>query len=126
MTFGSGFRSYTKTHQLKRLKPSRGKVRNYLGMTLDYSTPEKVKLFIKDIFIKMLDELIYKEQLHLIKKVSAPAAGRLFQVDNTASKLEQKTADEFHTTVAKGLFLVREPDQTFNPPFHSYTPLATR
>jgi hypothetical protein len=74
-------------------------------MTLDYSTPGKVKLLMKDYIIKMLEDFQYKEQLHLIKYVTTRAAEYLFQVNNEAQKLERNLVEEFHTTVAKGPFL---------------------
>jgi hypothetical protein len=33
---------------IKKIVPSRGKIHNYLGMTLDYSIPGKVKILMKD------------------------------------------------------------------------------
>jgi hypothetical protein len=97
---------------------SRGKIHNYLGMTLDYSIPGKVKLLMKDSIIKMLEDFPYKDQLHLIKPVSTPAAEHLFEVNDKATKLVRNMADGFHTAVAKGLFLCKRarPDlQPTNP-----------
>lgn len=74
-------------------------------MTLDFSIPGKVKLTMFDYIAKMLDEFGYKEQLLALKKVNTPAADHLFTIDDDATKLEREYAEEFHTTVAKGLFL---------------------
>jgi hypothetical protein len=67
----------------------------------------------------MLEDFQYKDQLHLIKNVTTPAAEYLFQVNNEAQKLERNLAEEFHTTVAKGLVLCKRvrPDLQPTIPF---------
>jgi hypothetical protein len=37
--------------EIKKITPSRGNVHDYLGMTLDFSIPGKVKLMMKDYII---------------------------------------------------------------------------
>jgi hypothetical protein len=49
--------------KIKGISPSRGKIHQYLGMTLDFSIPGKVKLMMKDYILKMLDEFLYKDQI---------------------------------------------------------------
>jgi hypothetical protein len=39
--------------EIKKITPSRGKVNDYLWMTLDFSIPGMVKLMMKDYIIKM-------------------------------------------------------------------------
>ena len=104
---------------ITKIKPSRGKVHDYLGMTLDYSEPGKVKIYMKDYVKKMLEEFAFKEELENLRPVSTPAAEYLFDVNPKATKLEQKYKDEFHTTVAKALFLCKRarPDLQPTVPF---------
>jgi len=42
---------------LSPLTVTRGKMHEYLGMTLDYSTPGKVRISMTDYITSMLDEL---------------------------------------------------------------------
>ena len=42
--------------KLGRVRATRGKIHNYLGMTLDYSTSKKLKLSMKDYIEKMIKE----------------------------------------------------------------------
>ena len=90
--------------EIGKIKPSRGKIHDYLGITLDYSSPGKVKLHMKDYVKKMLDEFPYPAEIDELKKVQTPAATHLFAVNPKAEKLDSVRKEEFHTTVAKGLF----------------------
>ena len=105
--------------EITKLKPSRGKVHDYLGITLDYSVPGKVKIYMKEYIGKMLEEFPYKEELMLLKKVSTPAAEHLFTVNPKAEKLAGDKPEVFHTTVAKNLFLTKRarPDLQPTVPF---------
>ena len=82
---------------------SRGKVHNYLGMVLDYSTPGEVKVnmikYIKDTvegFIELVSD-----------GAATPAAYHLFDVDADGVKLVEQLARVFHTTTAKLIFSVQ-------------------
>jgi hypothetical protein len=101
--------------KIKKIEPFRGKVHDYLGMTLDFTIPGKVKLMMKDYIIKMLEEFPYLEQVKSLKNVTTPAAEHLFLVNDEARKLESTVADEFHTTVAKGLFLCKRARPDLQP-----------
>jgi hypothetical protein len=105
--------------EITKLKPSRGKIHDYLGMTLDYTTAGVVKLYMKDYIKKMISEFKYPEELKEIKKVSTPAAEHLFEVNANCNKLGKAKKDEFHTTVAKALFLCKRtrPDLQPTVPF---------
>ena len=104
---------------ITKLKPSRGKIHDYLGITLDYSEPGVVKLYMKDYIRKMLEEFKYKHELKEIKRVSTPAADHLFEINPSSTKLENQKREEFHTTVAKALFLCKRtrPDLQPTVPF---------
>ena len=82
---------------------SRGKIHNYLGMVLDYSTPGEVKVntikYIKNI-VEGFIELISGG-------AATPAASHLFDVDADGVKLVEQLARVFHTTTAKLLFLCK-------------------
>lgn len=100
---------------ITKLKPSRGKVHDYLGVTLDYSTKGKVKIYMKDYIEKMLQEFPYLDQVDQLKKVSTPAAEHLFTVNSKAEKLKNGMKEDFHTTVAKGLFMCKKARPDLQP-----------
>ena len=102
-----------------QMKPSRGKVHDYLGVTLDYSEPGKVKLNMHDYIDTVLSDFPFQEQLKATRKVSSPAAEHLFNINPEATKLDKTTSEDFHTTVAKLLFLSKRtrPDLQPTVPF---------
>ena len=104
---------------ITKLKPSRGKVHDYLGITLDYSEKGKVKIYMKDYIDRMIKDFPYMEQVQQMKKVNTPAAEHLFTVNPKAEKLNDKMKEEFHTAVAKALFLCKRarPDLQPTVPF---------
>ena len=101
--------------KITKLKPSRGKVHDYLGITLDYTTKGKVRIYMKQYIEKMLQEFPYMDQVSGIKKVATPAAEYLFTVNTKAEKLEESLKEDFHTTVAKGLFLCKRARPDLQP-----------
>jgi len=105
--------------EITKLKPSRGKVHDYLGMILDYSVPGKVKISMKDYIDSMLKEFPHMDEVNQLKEVKTPAAEHLFTVNNKAPKLSPERKETFHTTVAKGLFLCKRarPDLQPTVPF---------
>jgi len=48
---------------ITKLKPSRGKVHDYVGIPLDYSEKGVVKLYMKDHIRKMLVEFKYASEV---------------------------------------------------------------
>ena len=82
---------------------TRGKVHEYLGMAIDYGTPGKVSIRMDDYIKNMLDDL--PEVMG--GTANTPAAEHLFQVDDTAKKLDADDAELFHSTTAKLLFLCK-------------------
>ena len=82
---------------------TRGKIHDYLGMTLDFSTPGTVQITMIDYIHAMLDEL--PEELKKGVAVT-PAADHLFKVNNDNPELLNKEdKDVFHRNTAKLLFL---------------------
>jgi hypothetical protein len=64
------------------LTKTRGKVHEYLGMTIDFSLPEKVKFIMLDYMKGMLDEL----PADMDGTVITPASSHLFDVNQMAEK----------------------------------------
>ena len=86
-----------------KVKVSRGKVHDYLGMRLDYSVPGEVAIDMEDYVAKMLED--FPEQSEIGDyKANTPAAEHLFKVDAHGERLDSGKSDTFHTYVAKGLF----------------------
>jgi hypothetical protein len=85
------------------LSVTRGKIHEYLGMTIDYSKKGKVKITMIPYIKSMLDEL----PPDLASKAATPAASHLFQLNEDAEKLDKYTAQLFHHNVAKLLFLCK-------------------
>ena len=81
----------------------RGKVHDYLGMTLDFSIDGKVRVSMEDYIKTMLAAL--PEDMNGI--ATTPAAEHLFKVNETPTYLNEKDAMFFHHNVAKLLFLCK-------------------
>ena len=108
-------RSKYEDPQITKLKPSRGKVHDYLGMTLDFTQNGVVKISMKDYICKMINEFQFKQEIEALKPVTTPAADHLFDVALNSSKLDPIKKEEFHTTVAKGLFLCKRARPDLQP-----------
>ena len=85
------------------LSITRGKIHDYLGMTLDFSEDGKVKILMVDYIQKMLAEI----PDDMDGEAATPAANHLFEVNESADKLHETTAQLFHHNVAKLLFLCK-------------------
>ena len=73
------------------LTVTRGKVHDYLGMTIDYSIPGKVIIHMDDYVKAILNE----------------AVNHLFDVNPDAESLDMAQAELFHHLMAKLLFLCK-------------------
>ena len=82
---------------------TRGKIHDYLGMTLDYTEAGKVKIKMLDYVTKMLADL----PPEMDGEALTPAANHLFSVDDDQTKVDEQKAQFFHTYVAKTLFLCK-------------------
>jgi hypothetical protein len=87
------------------MKIRRGKVHEYIGMTLDFNVPGQLKVsmfpYVKEIvneFMKLNGDL---------KTAITPAADHLFKIDNEARKLTEEMGKGFHNFAAKCLFLTK-------------------
>ena len=91
--------------QLGDVKSSRGAIHEYLGMTLDYAIKGEVKVDMVDYVKKMVTEFP-REDLQG-PRVSSPASKNLFKVDKRSPKLNEPSAEMFHSFVLKGLFAAK-------------------
>jgi hypothetical protein len=97
-----------------KMKVSNGKVHQYLGMTLDFTTKNLVKIsmieYVKEIIAawdkapKMNDGFVTVTSKRT-KKCAAPED--LFKIDEDATKLGAEFSTAFHNIVAKALYLVK-------------------
>ena len=81
----------------------RGKIHDYLGMTLDFSIAGKVQISMEEYIKNMLTEL--PEDMEGM--ATTPAAEHLFKVNETPTYLDKKEAMLFHYNVVKLLFLCK-------------------
>jgi hypothetical protein len=84
------------------LTVTRGKVHEYLGMTIDFSDPGKVVFSMIEYITKLLDDV--PEEL-LKGSSTSPASNYLFNVNDDCTKLDPSTAILYHHIVAQLLYL---------------------
>jgi hypothetical protein len=85
------------------LTMNRGRLHDYLGMTLDYSEPGHIKLNMVDYVDKILAEI----PKDMDGTATSPAAEYLFKIVDGVAALDDTTSEFFHATVAKLLFLCK-------------------
>jgi hypothetical protein len=81
----------------------RGKVHDYLGMTIDYSEDGKVKFMMSDYVEGILDEAPDDMNGFAV----TPAASNLFTVRENADKLDDAQSETYHRFTAKLLYLCK-------------------
>ena len=106
--------------KLKTVTATRGKLHEYLGMTIDYSEKGKVKFRMDDYVEKMIEEFPVK--LKSTDTAMSPASNSLFEIGNS-KLLAKDRANIFHTFVAKALFLSKRARPDIQP---TVAVLATR
>ena len=89
-----------------KMKVHRGKVLEYLGMTLDYSVDGQVKITMLG-YIKECIELFEKMAPNKRGSKSSAAPKNLFVVDDNSKKLSDSKREQFHSLVAKMLFATK-------------------
>jgi hypothetical protein len=82
---------------------TRGHVHEYLGMKLDFSTPNKVIISMFDY----IDEMLLAIPDDMCGEATTPASNHLFEVVENGEKLGEDLAELFHHYVAKLLFLCK-------------------
>lgn len=90
------------TRVYKKIAIHRGPVLDYLGMELDYSTPGKVKVSMSKSI-----EATLKEHEVSDGEVKTPASSNLFTIDKNSKSLEKTDREEFHSVVAKLLYIAK-------------------
>jgi hypothetical protein len=87
-----------------KMKVSRGKIHEYLGMTLDFSSPGIVRVTMK----KYIDEVIeHFLRFDTFKLKSTAAPEDLFKIDEDDPLLDHHHKEGFHTIVAKILYATK-------------------
>jgi hypothetical protein len=89
------------------LTKTRGKVHEYLGMTIDFLVPGKVRFSMIDYVKNMLDAL----PEDMSGEAPTPALLHLFDVNDTAEKLDDGTSKMFHHNTAKNLVCAKGQDR---------------
>ena len=87
------------------MKVHRGKVHDYLGMDLDFSSPKVLKIGMIKYIKKIYDD--FSEEIK--SSASTLAAEHLFDVreDNKEKLLPEDQAQEFYRPTAQLLFMAR-------------------
>jgi len=85
------------------VKAKRGAKHNYLGMTLDYTTPGVLKIDMTEYVKSMVEEFPQKVQ----GRNATPWTKNLFKVDASSKQLGQVSKETFHTFVMKCIFLCK-------------------
>jgi hypothetical protein len=89
----------------------RGKVHDYLGMTIDHSEDGKVKCMMSDYVEGILDEAPDDMNGFAV----TPAASNLFTVRENADKLDDAQSETYHRFTAKLLYLCKQARPDLQP-----------
>lgn len=98
--------------KIGKVKSTKGRVHDYLGMVLDYSSQGEVKIDMRYYVKQMLQD--FPEEIKKTEWVKNPATANLFKVDGS-KPLEKSKAEIFHTMVAKALFLCKRARPDIQP-----------
>ena len=98
-------------NEIGHVKANRGKKHDYLGMILDYETDGEVKIDMRYYVENML-----KQFKHPLKNgYTTPANENLFKENKNSPPLSKECAEEFHTTIAQGLFVSKQARPDIQP-----------
>jgi hypothetical protein len=84
------------------LTVTRGKIHDYLGMTLAYSEEGVVQIDMRDYVKNVMNEM----SDNMGGTATSPAGSYLFQLKEGIKQLDEAKSDFFHATVAKLLFFL--------------------
>jgi hypothetical protein len=100
--------------KIGRVKITRGKTHEYLGMTLKYTEDGS---FIVDMtsYVQSMIDSFPEEDLSSEKKVNSPWTDNLFKISPESIDLSKAMAEQFHTTTAQGLFLCKRGRPDISP-----------
>jgi hypothetical protein len=86
--------------KLEPLTVTRGDIHDYLGMTLDYSTPGQVSIRMNDYISNLFEEA----PANMAGTATTPATDHLFSMNESPKHLDDMTSELFHHLTAKLLF----------------------
>jgi hypothetical protein len=95
-----------------KVTTTRGKIHDYLGMTLNFSEKKKVKVDMIKYMEAMVDD--FTTTFKTNDTAPTPAAEDLF-TEGESKDLDTRRAEEFHTFVAKGLFACKRARLDIHP-----------
>ena len=101
-----------------KMKVTRGKVHEYLGMTLDYRTEGVVKISMLKCLKECLDDFAKIMPKENGTKSSA-APSNLFTINDDCEKLSKKQAEQFHIWLPRCCLQLNVRGQTLAPQFRS-------
>jgi hypothetical protein len=101
------------------VKATRGKIHDYLAMTLDYRVPGQISIGMTDYVQKMVEE--YPQEDLQGPRVASPWNEHLFKVDNKSPKLSDEERELFHNKTAQGLFLCKRARPDISPAIAYFT-----
>jgi hypothetical protein len=105
--------------QYGEVKTTRGKLHDYLGMTLNYKVPGQVTIDMRS-YVDQMKESFPETPLQGAPPKS-PWTEDLFKVDEGSMLLEQEQKEQFHTTTAQGLFLTKRARPDIGPAIAFFT-----
>ena len=85
----------------QEIEAKKGPVLSYVGMTFDFSVEGRVSISMKGYVYDLLDEL------DINGSAKTPATSDLFSVREDCPKLPQDRREQFHSNVAKVLYLAK-------------------
>ncbi len=91
------------SEELGHVTTTRGTTHEYLAMKLDYSTPNALKVDMREYLGTILTDFPDKLQ----GEVHVPWTEKLFKVGETSPKIDDKRRETFHSFVMKAMFLCK-------------------
>ena len=91
--------------EIGKIKVSRGKQHEYIGMELDFSVKGEVQIKMLRYVEDMIKDFPFPDLIK--KKMTSPASEYLYKNDENSPLLDSEKAQVFHNVVAKGLFLCK-------------------
>jgi hypothetical protein len=105
--------------QYGEVKTTRGKLHDYLGMTLNYRVPGQLTIDMR-AYVDQMKESFPEAPLQGAPPKS-PWTEDLFKVDESGQMLEQEQKEQFHTTTAQGLSLTKHARPDIGPAIAFFT-----
>jgi hypothetical protein len=89
------------TKEFHEIKSTRGDLHSYLGQTFDFSEEGKVRITMEGYINDILESYDVREY------AVTPAQADLFDIDSASERLSGASSDEFHSRVARLLYLAK-------------------